>query len=218
MHKKAFTSTIVLISMIILVSAGVFLIATKTHNNVTPVEQEVVNSDTQNVSETSNEVQISSETSNEMNVAENTIDTSNWQTYKNEEYGFEVKYPKDYVYSEVDGVRFYKKQCEMNKFNICPKGISINTYPNDKNDFIKSWSKECDAFKIVKIRGVKSDVSSCDERLSSTFAQINLYDHIVKYSFVTDNNVFYDIHISYFGSDNIEIENNIFNSISFAHN
>lgn len=30
------------------------------------------------------------------------IDTSNWKTYKNEKYGFEIKYPKSWVMAEVN--------------------------------------------------------------------------------------------------------------------
>lgn len=38
------------------------------------------------------------------------IDISNWQTYKNEEYGFEIKYPSDWIFQESrEGNKVWEK-------------------------------------------------------------------------------------------------------------
>jgi hypothetical protein len=37
---------------------------------------------------------------------EQEINTANWQTYQNEEYGFEIKYPKDWKLEKNSGINF----------------------------------------------------------------------------------------------------------------
>lgn len=42
----------------------------------------------------------------EINDCENELDISNWKTYRNEEYGFEMQYPKDWI-TKNENQRFY---------------------------------------------------------------------------------------------------------------
>ena len=65
------------------------------------------------------------------------VDTSNWLTYRNEEYGFEVKYPKEWniVNSQYgNGIIFYgedwKKEKDDFKKSLMPSEMSIKFEDN----------------------------------------------------------------------------------------
>ena len=65
------------------------------------------------------------------------IDTSNWKIYKNEEFGFEIKYPKDwYVVEELDRERVVISSDIKNPF-YAPIVIAIRS--NEKRLSIKEW-------------------------------------------------------------------------------
>lgn len=56
------------------------------------------------------------------------VDTSNWQTYRNEEYGFEVKYPEGWEVSSLNtsSAQFVSDDILFDQFNFIKDGIKIN--------------------------------------------------------------------------------------------
>jgi len=107
MNKK--TLTILGIVLLTIIAGSFWFVKNsgeqKTKSNVIPTEVEESTSSvdgSQNVQNTNTsvipaEAGIQEEASDILYNPDGTIDTSNWQTYRNEEYGFEVRYPEDWV-------------------------------------------------------------------------------------------------------------------------
>lgn len=57
---------------------------------------------------------------------DNTLDTSDWQTYQNEEFGFEFKYPKDWKTVYVKGV------CSTAGYGVAYVSISPQNLPRNE--------------------------------------------------------------------------------------
>ena len=83
------------IALIVLAGAGVVWYANNVQKDIETVENLPVV--TTNPSENGEEM---GEEIEELPVSD--IDTSNWKTYRNEEYGFEVKYPEGYLKQEPE--------------------------------------------------------------------------------------------------------------------
>jgi len=64
------------------------------------------------------------------------IDTSNWNTYRNEEYGFEFKYPTDWI---LEGNRFLSPEnVALNKNTALPSTYSLSVgYVLSQERFLK---------------------------------------------------------------------------------
>ncbi len=76
------------------------------------------------------------------------VDTSNWQTYKNEEYGFELRHPKEWNMERNDvtawkSFHFNKTECLKYKGDVCEdEFLSVNISDKPDNELRASslWS------------------------------------------------------------------------------
>ena len=97
-HKPLFLATALIVLLVI---AGAFCWMSRRQQVV--VDQPVV---TDPVGEASAQVE-----------PETSVDTSDWKTYRNEEYGFEMKYPKEYAYF-VPNETFEETKLKNSSFRV----------------------------------------------------------------------------------------------------
>ena len=72
---------------------------------------------------------------NSIEILKDQINTSNWQTYRNEEFGFEFKYPEDWIKKNIEDVYFaiqFRKDISFDHPRRFTE-INININKNSKN-------------------------------------------------------------------------------------
>ncbi|MBI5221796.1 MAG: hypothetical protein HY979_03255 [Candidatus Magasanikbacteria bacterium] len=167
MSKKN-TTLILLISLVLVVSGCIKKPAT--NNNVTPSNVEGQNTNTS----TSTATSTSSGQAQE-------IDTRNWKTYRNEEYGFEMGYPSEWLLTEGDKkIEFYSKawQDEGREFfkSLIGSELTLSFY-EDVPDNIEDWIlKKLDLQKYKSIQEAVDNVIDIHE-----YGQIEIDGETVDY-------------------------------------
>lgn len=80
------------------------------------------------------------------NKNEEEIDTSDWLTYENKEYGYSVKYPKELNLKEEDPTKVHFISNADETYSEAPKGYNISIYAvkNPQNLSLEKWIAEED--------------------------------------------------------------------------
>ncbi len=117
------------------------------------------------------------------------IDTSDWKTYRNKEYGFEVKYPEGWVYEErhykddqmSDVVAFGEKNCaeEYNNVMACDHNALVDIY--NTGEYLEG--------------DILNDSFKCTEKIPLLNFMINVSEilacrHFSSLGFISDDYIF----------------------------
>jgi hypothetical protein len=103
-------------------------------------------------------------------------ETADWKTYRNEGYGFEVKYPKDWTHhSDVLSIGFSKKFIKDDEFSCV---FSISMIPNDPPDHFEDYMSDYYLDEIPE--SIEKDINGISV-LQIQIKQIPyLYDYWIK--------------------------------------
>jgi len=181
MSKKQLTILIIVIVCVV-VAGGMFWYVKQ--NKQKPVNSPVTDNEKEQ-NNTSDSSSIASTTEEIATLTTEQVDTSNWETYRNEEYGFEVKYPEDYIIKKIEG-GIYLKHPSVDLVPIHPpKGgaVSIALTKTKIEDEIKSIEKSDPPFTRVRSQKeyILDDVKGTE--IVGTVAEgLDFYEIFIKYN------------------------------------
>ena len=132
--NKLFLAGFIIIVAISLAGWGIWLWSLKTPTNGNANNTNTANANISNTNAALDE----NANSQQLNANSSSIDTSNWQTYRNEELGFEIMHPSDWQVKSQDGTIIISCNLEWPK---CAWSLTISTTNDELNDFIEKYNK-----------------------------------------------------------------------------
>jgi hypothetical protein len=155
-------------------------------------------------------------------VKQDEIDTSDWLTYRNEELGVEIKYPKDWEYNLTDGITLgNKNNCLKNSidhYDGCDYSINFNQYKEVGNYYktVFEWRKnDYKNYNIINFEEALIKIKNINYKIIK-FNHKNLDNWLIdSYYFIDSNNNGWEISIKYKNQTEERILNEIFNTFIF---